>query len=112
MSTWRSWSRSPLVKSDHPTQAGSDRPRRGQEIRPRQREAKAPDPISFKNNDDKFWYEYLPEKRMVYFQYNQVGNKEGETLEKFCGRCSRSLTKNQSIILSLTCGTTAAATIS
>jgi Tetratricopeptide repeat len=48
--------------------------------------AQAPEPISFKNNDDQFWFEYVPEKKLVYFQYNQVGNKNGETLEKFCGR--------------------------
>jgi hypothetical protein len=46
--------------------------------------ARAAEPLSFKKNDDKFWYEYLPERRMVYFQYNAVGNKQDETLEKFC----------------------------
>jgi protocatechuate 3,4-dioxygenase beta subunit/tetratricopeptide (TPR) repeat protein len=48
--------------------------------------ARAPEPISFKKNDDRFWYEYLPDKKMVYFQYNQVGNKRDETLEQFCGK--------------------------
>jgi hypothetical protein len=48
--------------------------------------SKTPEPISFKKNDDPFWYEYLPEKKLVYFQFNEVGNKPDETLEKFCGR--------------------------
>ena len=45
----------------------------------------AAEPISFKNNDDPFWFEFIPEKKLVYFQFNQVGNKPNESLEKFCG---------------------------
>jgi tetratricopeptide (TPR) repeat protein len=48
--------------------------------------AKGPEPVSFKKNGDPFWFEYLPERKLVYFQYNQVGNKPDETLEQFCGR--------------------------
>jgi len=48
--------------------------------------AKTPEPISFKKNEDRFWYEFLPEKKMVYCQYNQVANKDGESLEKFWGK--------------------------
>jgi hypothetical protein len=48
--------------------------------------ATARQPISFKNNDDQYWFEYVPEKKLVYFQYNQVGNKADEPLEKFCCR--------------------------
>ena len=48
--------------------------------------AKAPKPLSFMKNGDKFWFEHLPDKKLVYFQYNQVGDKPNETLEKFCGR--------------------------
>jgi len=47
--------------------------------------AKEPEPLSFKKNEDKFWFEYLPEKKLVYFQYNEVGDKADQTLEKFCG---------------------------
>ena len=47
---------------------------------------RAPEPISFKKNDDPFWFEYLPEKKLVYFQFNEVTDKPDETLEKFCGR--------------------------
>jgi hypothetical protein len=48
--------------------------------------AKRAEPISFKKNDDRFWFEYLPKQRLVYFQFNAVGDKPDETLEKFCGR--------------------------
>jgi hypothetical protein len=46
--------------------------------------AEEPEPLSFKRNDDKFWYEYLAAKKLVYFQYNEVGDKPNESLEKFC----------------------------
>jgi ketosteroid isomerase-like protein len=48
--------------------------------------AKAREPISFKKNDDRYWYEFLAEKNMVYCQYNQVANKDGESLENFWGK--------------------------
>jgi ketosteroid isomerase-like protein len=48
--------------------------------------AKAPEPLSFKKNDDRFWFEYMPERKLVYFQFNAVANKKDESLEKFCGR--------------------------
>jgi tetratricopeptide (TPR) repeat protein len=35
---------------------------------------------------NKFWYEYLPDSKTVYFQYNQVGNKDNETLAAFSKR--------------------------
>jgi tetratricopeptide (TPR) repeat protein len=50
------------------------------------RNAKAPEPITFKKNDNRFWFEYLPERRAVYFQFNAVADKPDETLEKFCLR--------------------------
>jgi putative intracellular protease/amidase/ketosteroid isomerase-like protein/tetratricopeptide (TPR) repeat protein len=50
------------------------------------RNASAAEPISFKKNDDNFWFEYLPERKLVYFQFNAVLNGRDETLEKFCTR--------------------------
>lgn len=35
---------------------------------------------------NKFWYEYLPESKIVYVQFNEVGNKTDETLEAFSKR--------------------------
>lgn len=48
--------------------------------------AKVPKPLAYKDNDVKYWFEHDPEKKLVYFQYNEVGNKPGETLKKFCER--------------------------
>ena len=39
-----------------------------------------------KNIEDKFWYEYLPESKTVYVQFNEVGNKKDETVEAFSKR--------------------------
>jgi hypothetical protein len=48
--------------------------------------ARSAEPLSFKNNREKFWFDYLPDKRLVYFQYNEVADKANESLEKFCRR--------------------------
>ena len=56
--------------------------------------AKPPEPISFKKNDDPFWFEYLPDRKLVYFQFNAVAKKPEEPLEKFCGRLFAFINKN------------------
>ena len=43
-------------------------------------------PLYLKNTTTPYWFEYLPETKTVYFQYNSVRNAEGETLEKFAER--------------------------
>lgn len=48
--------------------------------------AAAPRPLWLKNPHDKFWFEYLPDERMVYVQLNQVGNKDNESLADFSKR--------------------------
>src|SRR5262249_48711581 len=40
--------------------------------------AKAAKPLAYKDNEVKYWFAHVPEKRLVYFQYNEVGNKAGE----------------------------------
>jgi hypothetical protein len=45
-----------------------------------------PVPLWLKDPRNKFWFEYLPEARAVYAQFNQVGNKEDETVEAFAAR--------------------------
>ena len=45
-----------------------------------------PTPLWLKAPQDKYWFEYLPEAKAVYVQYNQVGNKEDETIESFARR--------------------------
>lgn len=48
-----------------------------------------------KDPQNKFWYEYLPDSKTVYFQYNQVGNKNDETLEAFSKRLFDFVDANQ-----------------
>lgn len=48
--------------------------------------ARRPLPLWLKDPRNKFWFEYLPDARAVYVQFNQVANKEDETVEAFAGR--------------------------
>jgi tetratricopeptide (TPR) repeat protein len=48
--------------------------------------APRPAPLWLRAPQDKYWFECLPEEKAVYVQYNQVGNKEGETIEAFAER--------------------------
>jgi hypothetical protein len=48
--------------------------------------AERPAPLWLKDPRNKFWFDYLPERRAVYVQFNQVGNKEEESIEVFAGR--------------------------
>jgi tetratricopeptide (TPR) repeat protein len=48
--------------------------------------ASNPQPLWLKDPNDKFWFEYFPESRVVYAQLNQVTNKEKETLADFSKR--------------------------
>lgn len=48
--------------------------------------AQTPTPFWLKDPQNKFWFEYLPDSRTVYVQFNQVGNKENETIEDFVKR--------------------------
>lgn len=43
-------------------------------------------PFWLKDPNNKFWYEYLPDTKTIYFQFNEVGNKENETLADFSKR--------------------------
>lgn len=48
--------------------------------------ARRPLPLWLKDPGKKFWFEYLPQERAVYVQFNQVGNDEKETVEAFARR--------------------------
>jgi hypothetical protein len=43
-------------------------------------------PLWLKDPRNKFWYEYLPDSRTLYVQFNHVGNKEDVTVEEFSKR--------------------------
>jgi sugar lactone lactonase YvrE len=57
--------------------------------------AGAPEPLYLKKRQVGYWFEYLPEKKLVYFQYNQVQDGGEETIEKFCGRLFRFIDDNE-----------------
>src|SRR5262249_28822484 len=42
-----------------------------------------------------YWFEYNPEKRMVYFQYNRVGDDPQETLARFCDRLFKFINEHE-----------------
>lgn len=48
--------------------------------------ATQPMPFWLKDPRNKFWFEYLPDARAVYVQFNEVGNKDEETVEAFAKR--------------------------
>ncbi len=48
--------------------------------------AARPVPLWLKDPRDKYWFESLPDAKAVYVQFNEVGNKEGETVEAFAER--------------------------
>ncbi|MEK6335563.1 MAG: tetratricopeptide repeat protein [Acidobacteriota bacterium] len=45
-----------------------------------------PLPLYLKNTKANYWFEYLPENRVLYFQYNRVRNDQQESLAKFSER--------------------------
>jgi tetratricopeptide (TPR) repeat protein len=55
----------------------------------------SPLPLYLKNMSTAYWYEYLPESKVVYFQYNRVRNQGPETLEKFTERLFKFIGENE-----------------
>jgi tetratricopeptide (TPR) repeat protein len=52
------------------------------------------DPLWLRDPKNKFWFESLPESRALYVQFNQVGNKDDETIEAFSKRLSAFIDSN------------------
>lgn len=48
--------------------------------------AAAPVPAYLKNASARYWFEYLPREKTVYFQFNSVRNDEKESLAAFSAR--------------------------
>jgi tetratricopeptide (TPR) repeat protein len=48
--------------------------------------AQKPTPLWLRDPQNKYWFEYLAGARTLYVQFNQVGNKQDETLEAFARR--------------------------
>ena len=56
--------------------------------------ATAPVPLWLKNVRDLFWYEYLPDSKTVYVQFNGVADKPNETVADFSKRLFDFVAKN------------------
>ena len=48
--------------------------------------AGAPMPLYLRNSDVSYWFEYLPDSAVVYFQFNGVGDQPLEAIAAFCER--------------------------
>ncbi len=46
----------------------------------------APTPLWLKDINNKFWFEFLPDSKLLYVQINEIGNKKDETLAAFSKR--------------------------
>ena len=54
----------------------------------------AKEPLWLKDPENKFWFEHLPEAKTLYVQFNQVGNKDDETVEAFAKRLAAFIEAN------------------
>lgn len=78
----------PLAKSTAPTEAWWDlSPAREDAAWAHALEASGtPPPLYLRNPARFYWYEYLPEEGIMYFQYNRSGNMKGEDTKAFAAR--------------------------
>lgn len=51
-------------------------------------------PLYLKKPEENFWYEYLPDKKLVYVKYNAVQNKDNETITDFFKKVYEFVEKN------------------
>ena len=49
-------------------------------------EAEAPTPLYLSHGDELYWFEYLEDEKLVYFQYNSVRNKADDPIWMFAKR--------------------------
>ena len=54
-----------------------------------------PLPLYLKNMNAAYWFEYLPESKVLYFQYNRVRNQGEESLAKFTERLFKFAADNE-----------------
>lgn len=56
-------------------------------------------PLYLQKVRDNFWFQYLPEKNAVYFQFNQVQNKPEETIAAFSTRLGGELKEKKPTLI-------------
>lgn len=74
-----------------PVPAGRAWYRRGEGVpvagsRTARQDAPGRGPLCWRDRDQNWWFEYLPEPRLLWMQFNAVAHAEGESLEQFCAR--------------------------
>lgn len=55
----------------------------------------APVPLYLKNMGQKYWFEYLPDSKVLYFQYNSVTNDKPESLAQFSERLFKFINEHE-----------------
>jgi tetratricopeptide (TPR) repeat protein len=73
--------------------AGKPRPPR--KLFPSQLPGAAPAPLYLENVANAYWFKHLPERQTVYFQFNQIVNKDDESLAAFALRLRQFLDKSK-----------------
>jgi hypothetical protein len=58
------------------------------------KDAGVPEPLYLKNRRASYWFEYLPDSKTVYFQYNSVQNDLKDPLSGFCDRLFKFIDDN------------------
>src|SRR5258708_7663837 len=60
-------------------------------------------PLYLKNRTAPYWFEYLPDQKTVFFQYNAVRDDLKERLDKFCDRMFKFIADNdvQKLVIDL-----------
>jgi tetratricopeptide (TPR) repeat protein len=59
------------------------------------KDASLPEPLYLKRRRENYWYEYLPDTKTVFFQYNAVQNTPSDPLPEFCNRLFKFINENQ-----------------
>jgi hypothetical protein len=75
-----------------PAQPGKDAPADWLSISVHAKEAL---PLYLRGQTKTYWFDQLPEARLVYFQYNAVTDQKKESLAKFCRRMMAFIDANQ-----------------
>ena len=58
------------------------------------KEAKLPEPLTMKNRQTAYWFEYLADTKTVFFQYNSVQNLPDEPLTAYSDRLFKFINEN------------------
>ncbi len=62
-----------------------------------------PLPLTFSHREKNYWFQYLSDQKLVYFQYNEVADQEPEAMGQFCGRMFKFIDDNdvQALVIDL-----------